>query len=51
MAFAIVMCVLLMIILLIATNIPMYRLFEGKETTKNSMGLSFSAAIGLGLLP
>src|SRR5574344_3032408 len=44
-AFAIVMCVLLMIILLIATNIPMYRLFEGKETNEELMGLSFSAAI------
>jgi multisubunit Na+/H+ antiporter MnhF subunit len=44
-AFAIVMCVLFMIILLIATNIPMYRLFEGKETTEELVGLSFTAAI------
>jgi multisubunit Na+/H+ antiporter MnhF subunit len=49
-AFAIVMCVLLMIILLIATNIPMYRLFEGKETTEQLVGLSLTAAIGLGLV-
>jgi multisubunit Na+/H+ antiporter MnhF subunit len=50
MAFAIVMCVLLMIIFLIATNIPMYRLFEGKETTEQLVGLSLTAAIGLGFI-
>jgi len=50
MAFAIVMCVLLMIILLIATNIPMYHLFEGKETSQELMGLSFSAAVGFGYI-
>ncbi|MFA6620045.1 MAG: hypothetical protein WCS90_02815 [Bacilli bacterium] len=50
MAFAIVMSVLLMIIFLIATNIPMYRLFEGKETTEQLVGLSLAAAIGLGLI-
>jgi hypothetical protein len=45
-AFAIVMCVLFMIILLIATNIPMYRLFEGKETTEELVGLSLTAGVG-----
>jgi multisubunit Na+/H+ antiporter MnhF subunit len=50
MAFAIVMCVLLMIIFLIATNIPMYRLYEGKETTEQLVGLSLTAAVGLGLI-
>lgn len=44
-AFAIVMCVLLLITLLIATNIPMYRLFEGKETTEELVGLSLTAAV------
>jgi multisubunit Na+/H+ antiporter MnhF subunit len=49
-AFTIVMAVLFLIITLIATNIPMYRLFEGKESTDELAGLSFSAAVGFGFI-
>jgi multisubunit Na+/H+ antiporter MnhF subunit len=49
-AFVIVMCVLFMIILLIASNIPMYRIFQGKETTEELVGLSLAAAVGFGFV-
>lgn len=49
-AFAIVMSILMMAIFLIATNIPMYRLYEGKETTEQLVGLSLTAAVGFGFI-
>jgi hypothetical protein len=44
-AFVIIMAILLSVILLIATNIPMVRLFDGKDQTPLVVGLNLSGAI------
>lgn len=44
-AFVIVMGILIAIVLLIATNIPMVKLFDGKDSTQLLGGLSLSAAV------
>lgn len=44
-AFVIVMGILIAVILLIATNIPMVKLFDGKDSTLLLGGLSLSAAV------
>jgi hypothetical protein len=44
-AFVIIMAILLSIILLIATNIPMVRLFDGKDQTPLVVGLNLAGAV------
>jgi hypothetical protein len=44
-AFVIVMAILFAILLLIATNIPMVRLFDGKDNTPLLAGLSLTAGV------
>jgi hypothetical protein len=47
-AFVIIMSILITVLLLIATNIPMVRLFDGKDNTPLLSGLSLSAATVFG---
>jgi hypothetical protein len=44
-AFVIIMAILLSVILLIATNIPMVRLFDGKDQTPLVAGLNLAGAV------
>lgn len=48
--FVIIMALLITIVLLIATNIPMVRLFDGKDQTLLLSGLSFTGAVSFGWL-